>query len=211
MVQYLEKYKKNIAIDMRKRGLSYSDIQNKMNVPKSTIAYWIKNIPLTKEQSQKLKNRRIEIAKLNSQKRILKNQKLIKEIEISSSSNIQKISKRELWLMGIILYWKSKNKNDFRNGVRYTSSDPNLIKLFLKWLRDIGGIEDHEISFDIFTGSKGGDSISYWSRVTGFPKKHFGSIYHKKSGFGFLRIKVKSSSMLARQISGWIKGIQSNP
>ena len=29
VVQYVEKYKKNIAVDMRKRGFSYSEIENR--------------------------------------------------------------------------------------------------------------------------------------------------------------------------------------
>ncbi len=197
---------------MRKHGLSYSDIQIKMNVPKSTLAYWLKDVRLTKEQSEKLKNRRREIAILNSQKRVLRTSKIIEEIRSSSSKNIQKISKRELWLMGIILYWRSRYEKDIRNGVRFTSSDPSLIRLFLKWLNDVGKINDDEIKFDIFIGAGQKDeAIKYWSKITGFSKKSFTSIYRQKarpSGSGFLRIGVRSSSMLARQIYGWIKGIQ---
>jgi len=43
--------------------------------------------------------------------------------------------------MGIILYWRTSKESDLRKGVHYTSSDPELIKLFLKWLFDIGGLE----------------------------------------------------------------------
>lgn len=212
VVQYLEKYKKNIAIDMRKHGFSYSDIQNKMNVPKSTIAYWVKKVRLTPEQRQKLKERRTQIAKANSEKKIVKTAKLVEQIKASSARDIQKISKRELWLLGIILYWRSKSQNDFKNGVRFTSSDPYLIRLFLKWLRDVGQVEKEEIIFDIFTKKDKKDllnkTISHWAKVTGFPPKYFTHTYQTKTGQGFLRIRVRASSMLARQIAGWIKGIQ---
>jgi len=83
MVQYLENYKKNIAIDMRKRGFSYSDIYNKMNIPKSTIVSWVKDVKLTKEQKEKLKKRRTEIARTNFQKRNLRTAKLIESIKLS--------------------------------------------------------------------------------------------------------------------------------
>lgn len=212
MVQYLEKYKKNIATDMRKRGFSYSDIQNKINVPKSTIAYWVKRVSLTSEQRQKLKERRLQMAKFNAEKRISKTSKLIEQIKASSAGDIQKISKRELWLLGIILYWRSRSQNDFKNGVRFTSVNPYLIRLFLKWLEDAGQVGREEITFDIFTLKNKKDSlektINYWSKITGFSKRSFTHIYETRSGQGFLRVRVTASSMLARQIAGWIKGIQ---
>ncbi len=217
MVQTPIRFKKGIAIELRKKGLSYSEIKNSINIPKSTIAYWLKNVQLSEPQTEKLKARRLEVAKLNSEKRISKILKVIEDIKKSSAKNIKRISRRELWLMGIVLYWREKNKNDFRKGVYFSSSNPALIKFFLRWLKQIGKIEDKEILFDIFTGLIGKnkkDISTYWSEVTGFPEKNFFRIYIQKrasKGFqGFLRIRVRASSMLARQISGWIEGIQAS-
>ena len=163
----------------------------------------------------------------------------------SSAKDIGKISKRELWFMGIVLYWRERflngNENDLKKGVRFTSSDPYLVKLFLKWLREVGGITDEEIGFDIFITEDKKDfldkTIDHWSSVTGFPKSNFSHIYFQKSStrnkkeeikskgetgrknltgrrnskrtfFGLLRIRVKASSMLARQIAGWVRGIR---
>lgn len=227
MVQYIEKYKKNIAIDMRKRGLSYSEIENRIHVPKSTLSFWLKNLKLSEEQKKRLDEKRIEGIKKGAQKKILKTIQAIEEISGSSARDIQKISKREFWLMGVMLYWRERflagNKNDLRKGVRFSSSDPDLIKLFLKWLKDIGKIKDEEIGFDIFIGGNRGDSVKnavdYWSKVTDFPADYFLHIYFQnkqkskkrsleETGHGFLRVRVKASSMLARQIYGWISGIK---
>jgi hypothetical protein len=84
-----------------------------------------------------------------------------------------------------------------------------------------------EIAFDIFVERERkrsiDDIIAYWAMVTEFPKTHFRRIYFlknrsllkgggqkevKRKVLGMLRIRVKSSSLLARQISGWILGIQ---
>jgi len=59
VVQHIIRYKKGIAIELRKKGMSYLEIQNAINVPKSTVAFWIKDIKLTELQIQKLKNNRI--------------------------------------------------------------------------------------------------------------------------------------------------------
>jgi len=237
VVQSLGKFKKNTAIELRKKGFSYSEIGEKLKVPKSTLSLWLKKIKLNDFYAEKLKNRQLETAKENARKRILKTSAMIEEIKKSSAKDIKEITKRELWLMGIILYWKERlisgSENDIRNGVRFISSDPGLIKLFLKWLNGVGGIGDGEIKFDIFLKSEKKSSLEsvkeaiiYWSKVTGFAKDNFlNHIYFqknsrakskpskhrkitKKADQGLLRIRVKSSSMLARQIAGWMKGIQ---
>ena len=228
---YLEKYKKNIVIDMRKKGFSYSEIQNSIHIPKSTIAYWLRDVKLTSLQIEKLKNKIITTAKTNSEKKKLKTRELIEKIKSSSSDDIGKISKRELWLMGIVLYWREKlllNKDsDLKKGINFTSSDPYLIKLFLKWLKEAGEIKSDEILFDIFTKTNKieriNQAISYWSELTGASPEDFSRIYFKKlprktdekrsslssrkSKFGLLRIRVRASSMLARQMAGWMRGI----
>lgn len=221
MVQYLEKYKQNVAIEMRKRGFSYSEIENRIHVPKSTLSYWLKNIKLTLEQVQKLNDKRTAIAKANALKKILRTSRVTEDVKNSSVQDIQKISKRELWLIGIMLYWKNGNKSDLKKGVHFSSADPCMTKLFLKWLREIGGIQDEEIKFDIFItihqGNKKSstdETIHHWSKVTGFSKSRFSHIYFqkgnnkKKSKLGFLRVRVAQSSMLARQITGWIEGLK---
>lgn len=211
--------------------MSYSEIKNSLSVPKSTLSYWLKGLSLTKEQRQRLEAKRLEASKVGSQNKILKISEAIETVKSSSARNINKISKRELWLMGIVLYWRERfllgSEND-RKGVHFASSDPYLIKLFLKWLQDVGKLKDDEISFDLFLRKNREKSvdkiIKYWSQVTGFSKKNFSHIYFqkknpkrkssarrkvlKKSRFGFLRIRVKASSMLARQISGWVRGIK---
>jgi predicted transcriptional regulator len=231
VVQTPIRFKKGIALELRKKGLSYSEIQNSINLPRSTIAYWLKGIQLSEEQAEKLKEKRSRVAKSNVEKRISRILHETEDIKKSAAKEIGGITKRELWLMGIMLYWRERfllgNDNDLRKGIRFTSSDPDLIKLFLKWLQEIGRIDDEEIAFDIFTGKDKKDNINdvknRWSVVTGFSRGHFPRVYFLKSGpkgqhgkkrktkrseWGMLRIRVKASSMLARQMAGWISGIQ---
>lgn len=125
--------------------------------------------------------------------------------------------------MGLILYWKNGNKSDLKKGVHFSSSDPHMIKFFLKWLRGVGEVEDNEIRFDIFiktntsfqTKKLTEYAANHWSKITKFSKGYFTKFYFQKSNksrrglnAGFLRIRVAQSSMLARQIFGWIEGIK---
>src|SRR3989344_7901362 len=188
MSPYLEKYKKNIAIDMRKRGLSYSEIGNRIHVPKSTLSFWLRKIKLTKDQLKKLNNKKIESLKKGSEKKIARTRQTIEEIKKASAKDIKEITKKELWLIGAVLYWRERflsgNESDLRKGVRFTSSEPYLIKLFLKWLQDIGQIKNEEIEFDIFmAGDQRNlrkEAIAYWSDVTGSPEDNFIHLYFQK-------------------------------
>jgi len=217
MVHIKKNNSKDFAIELRKGGYSYSEIQKFCPVSKSTLSYWFRKIKLSEPQLSRLKKRRIEGAQKGSRAKILKTSKAIQEIQKSSAKDIGKISKRELWLMGVVLYWRerllNKNDSDLKKGVRFTSSDPYLIKLFLKWLVDVGGIKNEEISFDIFIEKDNKnlleETVNYWADITGFSKANFSRYYIlKKTKRSLLRIRVKASSMLARQISGWVSGLQ---
>ncbi len=209
MVQPQKNSSKDFAIELRKGGYSYSEIKKFCPVPKSTLSYWFRDLKLSEPQLARLKKKRIEATRRGSKTKTLKTFKAIEEIQNRAAKDIGKISKRELWLMGVVLYWRERNKNDFRKGVYFSSSNPELINFFLKWLKEVGGIRDEEIAFDIFTRKLKEDPGLYWSEITGFPKKTFSHVYiQKRASKGFLRIRVKASSMLARQVSGWAKGIE---
>lgn len=203
---------KNTAISLRKEGRSYSEIKTRVPVSKSTLSNWFKNIRLSPVQRARLKQKRAEAAKRGSEKKVAQTLRAIAAIQKNSSKDVGRLSKRELWLMGVMLYWKNGYKKDPKKGVHFSSSDPSLIRFFLKWLREVGQLKDEEIAFDIFTrAGKKGEVVDYWSRETGFSEESFLRVYfynNDLSQFGFLRIRVKASSMLARQIAGWIKGIK---
>ena len=212
MVQIPRQNLKTTAIGLRKKGFSYTEIQGAVKIPKSTLSTWLKNIKLSESEEQRLEQKRLEARKRGTKTRTAKTSEIIAKIKSDSAKAIGKISKRELWLMGIVMYWK--NKSDLKKGVSFSSSDPDQIELFLKWLKEIGGIKDQEVLFDIFIGkdqkSSINETVKHWSKVTRFPADWFSRVYYYKSKSNFLRVRVKASSMLARQIAGWVEGIWLN-
>ena len=220
---------KRLSIELRKKGYSYSEIQEFVQVPKSTLGYWLKNLKLTPLQLERVRQKRILGSRRGGEKKNQQTSNAIEKIRSSSAKNISKISKRELWLMGIMLYWRERmrhqHEDDLRKGVRFTSSDPFLIEFFLEWLIKIGKLKKEELQFDVFIREEQKEEIrhikTYWANITKTHKDAFTRFYvqkaYKKSGsrkikntarLGLLRVRVKASSMLARQISGWIKGIR---
>ncbi len=217
---------KEKAINLRKQGLSYSEILKQIPVAKSTISLWLRSVNLSKRNKQRLTTRRLEAAlkggEVRKNTRILATQKIYKE----AVKDIDKISKHELWLMGVMLYWAEGSKEKETHpgsGVQFSNSDPYMIKLFLKWLLEICNINRNEIYFDIFIHENSKNNLDnvlkHWSQTTNFTKNHFPHIYFKKNKlktnrknignnyYGLVKIRVKSSSVLNRKIAGWIKGV----
>ena len=228
MVQHGINQRKNLAMSLRRGGYSYSEIQKFVSVPKTTLSYWFKDIKLSEPQLVRLQEKRNEAIRKGGQTRSKRVIDEIEKIEKTSAKDIKEIAKRELWLMGIMLYWRERvSDRDVKKGVKFTSSDPYLIRIFLKWLIEVGELGEADVLCDIFIADdkdlpagRQEKAINYWSEVTGFPQGTFTRIYVqktkkkkkkrkiKKAEFGLLRIRVKASSMLARQLSGWIKAIQ---
>ena len=220
--QPLQTSKKNSAMELRARGMSYSEIQRIIPVPKSTLSMWLRKIEFSEIHKFRLKKKRLQAGLAATEKRKKERRQEIFEIRRSAAQDIKQITKRELWLSGLLLYWSCspmRKTNEYREGVRFSNSNPDLVKFFLKWLIEIGSIERNDIVFDIFISEADRQRksfiISNWMRITDFPLEFFPRIYYLKnksgrkkyprfSGFGLLQIRVKRSSLLQRQIDGWI-------
>ncbi len=99
------------AISLRKRGLSYRKIRNKINISKGTLSIWLRDISLTKLQRETLfKDKRYggyKGAKHQRLKRVKKTAQLIKSGQIE----FLKLFKNPLFLSGLLLYWAEGDKH----------------------------------------------------------------------------------------------------
>lgn len=220
---------KNEVIALRKSGLSYSEILKQVPVAKSTVSLWLRDVGLSKQQKQRLTDKKLAaIARggaAKRQQRIL----LTEKIHTEAEKELGKLSQREFWLLGIALYWAegSKEKEGAPGtGVSFSNSDGRMIHLFVKWLTENRGIERQHIRFEIYIHENNKHRLEqvrrYWAEMTGFPVEKFVAVYFKKNKiksnrknvgalyYGVLRVKVNASSSLNRRINGWVKAIYKN-
>ncbi len=226
----IKKEKEKIrAIDLRRTGLSYSEILRHVPVAKSTLGLWLQSVDLSKKQKQRLTEKKLASAKRGGlakrSQRLVRVEKIISE----SEKDIKVLSKRELWLIGVCLYWAEGSKEKEGrpgSGVQFMNHDPLMVKLFLQWLINICKIEKERIGFDIYIHEYRKPNIKnvikFWSSNTGFPIASFGHIYYKKNKlnpnrknigdkyFGGVKVRVTASSELNRKIRGWVSGICKN-
>ncbi|MCX6718775.1 MAG: hypothetical protein NTZ38_00100 [Candidatus Taylorbacteria bacterium] len=214
------------AIRLRKLGKTLSEIMREVPVAKSTIALWMKEVGLSVPQKQAITEKRRagqrRVAEAQRNKRIKRQRELIENARVE----IKKMTKRELWFVGIALYWaEGAKEKEERPGNRasFSNSDPKMIAIFIRWLRECAEIPDDRIYLDLYIHeshrAKVDEVLKKWSEVLDMSLFFFKYTYFKKNKIktlrkntgalymGVLRVNIRASSDLNRKITGWIKGI----
>lgn len=119
---------------MRKLGHSYKEILEKVKVSKSTLSVWLRNIEIPikgkLKLSKKTGEKRIKAAK--SKKRFHKQQRIKWQQE---GCDLARQNKTDyIFVSGCMLYWGEGYKKS-RESIGLTNSDPELIIIFLKFLK----------------------------------------------------------------------------
>ena len=218
---------KQKAIELRQMGNSIKSIASELNVSVGSVSIWCRDVKLTKKQLKKLEEnyrdpnygRRLQNSLVQRQKRIYKEEKLREEgvVEVGD------LSKRELFLVGIALYWAEGFKKDSQVGLG--SSDPKMMKLYIKWLSECFGYDLDDLLFRVTFNESHGyrekEIIKFWADqfkidVNIFQKPFYQKVKWKKvysnpeNYYGVLRIRVRRSKDLLRKIYGYIDGLSLN-
>lgn len=212
------------AIELRENGESIKYIAKQLQVSPSSVSTWCKDVILTQEQIQLLESHAHDPnygkRLLNSLKqRSIKNQKIEKLMEVGKKE-IGTLSRRELFLIGVALYWAEGFKKDSQAG--FANSNPYMINLYLRWLKECFGYTNDDLIARVTANSAHENRIrdieKYWSGMTQIPiglfRKPFfqhsllKKVYENNNEYyGVLRIKVKKSIDFLRKIHGWIEGL----
>lgn len=217
------------ARSLRQYGNSISDIARRLRVNKSTVSYWCRDIILTPSQVERLKQKSKhagtrQFILLGEQRR---KARLLSEAteRDQGSKDVCSMSKRNLFFLGLGLYWGEGYKNG--NGeLDFTNSDGRMVLIFLRWLFEIYGVEQCDLIVRVSINAIHKDRIKeveeYWSRLTGIPPSQFTKttliktdpkkIYKdRKEYHGIFRVKVRRGSSLKQRILGSINTLSQVP
>jgi hypothetical protein len=216
---------KEQAIALRRKGFTYSEILQVVHVAKSTLALWLQSVQLAKKQKQVITEKRIAARArgwaVRHRNRVDRQQAIYKIAE----SQIDHLSPRELWFIGIAIYWaegaKEKEHSPGESFV-FSNSDVRMIKVFLAWLSLIGVLPS-DIDFSLYIHQthkhRVPEVVNYWTTQLRLPIDKLSKVYYKRSVprtnrknigetyYGQLRIRVRRSSSLLRRVEGWIRGL----
>lgn len=124
------------AREMRLSGYSLSEINREMNIPKSTLSNWLRDITLTDIQINSLKERiqpRISRGRMNSSINI-RSARIIREKRVyeAAEREFSILINDPFFVLGLSLYWSSGNKTG--NTLQFSSMDSVAIKIMSKWI-----------------------------------------------------------------------------
>ena len=148
-----------------KEQLTTREIADKLNVDVDAVVYCMRK--------NNIKRRSFAEASAVS----FKNKKL-------SFSENKKLSANQeyLKLTGLILYWGEGYKTAKSSGVDFANSDPDMIALFVKFLRVIYRVDENRfrVLLYCYENQNTQSLIKFWSKLTGIPKKQFSKPYVRK-------------------------------
>lgn len=216
-MKLVEKEKARI---LRKKGYSINQIIKKTGFVKASVSLWVRDIILTDKQKEKLSERGRSLKSIEKRRiNRLNNESNKRKIIINNAKkDFKTISLEDLKLIGTILYLGEGAKTK-RGTVAVANSDPDVIKIMLRFFREILKVPEHKLRGHIhtFLHADVEKTEKYWSKVTGIPINQFYKTYTKPSSvslkkrktlpFGTFDLSVNDTKLFLT-IMGWIEKIK---
>lgn len=208
------------AIKLRLQGYTYGQIKRELNLAKSTLSDWLKNLPLSEEQLfLLLKNRNnSRDVRIERFQQTARNKRLLRLTNIfnEQKKELLPLSERELLVAGLFLYWGEGNKQ--RGRVAISNTDPKVIQFALYWMDNALKIPKSKmrILLHLYSDMNIEKETNFWSKIIGVPVEQFSKPYIKKTtrqglsyksfGHGTCNL-ICCDSALAEKIAMSIKAI----
>ncbi|MEU1311499.1 hypothetical protein ABZ419_21760 [Streptomyces cinnamoneus] len=207
------------ARELRLAGKTYDEIVAELGVAKSSVSLWVRDLPKpqkTAEQMHEMREARwVPHRRAMAIKRI--------DMKLDAAHEIGKMTDRELFLVGVGLYWSEGSKSKphrLSERVTFINSDPGMIQVYLAWL-SLLGVRPERIQYRVMIheNADAARSERFWADVAGVDvatlkkttlKKHNPATVRKNVGesyHGCLVVDVLKSADLYRRVEGWWYGI----
>lgn len=210
---------KQISRKLRKKGWSINEICSKLNFAKGSVSLWVRDIELTKAQKQRLSQKGLkkEVIERRRITRLTKENDRRQIIVDEAKKDIKNLSKKDLRNIGIVLYWAEGAKAN-RGVVQFSNSDPRMIKIIMRFFREICKVPERKFRGHIHIHShlSAKRAEKYWSLISGIPLNQFYKTYckpskaskHKKDSLplGTFDISICNTELFLK-IKGWIEKI----
>ncbi|MGX1762456.1 hypothetical protein ACWIG5_37140 [Streptomyces lydicus] len=208
------------ARELRKEGRTYDEIQVELGCSKSSISLWVRDLPKPPPRTPEEAS---AIARRGWEATLKRREEERQRTKQAATREIGELTDRELFLIGVGLYWSEGSKSKpYRLSERavFINSDPDMIRVYLAWLRLLG-VSEERLRFyvHIHESADTGDAERFWAGVTGAEPSAFGKTTLKRHNpktvrknvgenyRGCLMIHVSQSAELYRRIEGWWYGI----
>ena len=207
------------AIELRLQGWSYTQLTKELNVGKGTLSAWLKDYPLSHEKIRELRDwNQVRIERYCETRRRTREARLAK-ICGEQKDRIFPLSKRDLFIAGLFLYWGEGGKTQ-RGVASVSNTDPSVLNFFIHWLINCFKVPKNRLraTLHLYEDMNKESEIEFWSRTLGLPKDQFHKPYIKKTlfknityknGFGHGTCNVQISNVkIGEQVLMGVRALQ---
>jgi predicted transcriptional regulator len=135
---------RNRARELREQGRSIKAIAHELHIAQSTASAWVHDVALTAEQRQRLD-------RLSGAQRagLLAQTKRAREARLQAQRLGRVIAAIDepLHCAGCMLFWAEGSKK--RNAVVFTNSDDEMMRFFVRFLRECYGVSDEQLRLTV--------------------------------------------------------------
>ncbi|OIO45425.1 hypothetical protein COU05_01055 [bacterium (Candidatus Gribaldobacteria) CG10_big_fil_rev_8_21_14_0_10_37_21] len=214
-------------ISLRKQGKTYGEIEKILNLPKSTVGWWLRGVKMKKSIEKKTFKR----CRNKWSRNISNYNKVYAKIRSEEAANdrenhqrrgyleIKNIMLNDLKLIGNVLYWAEGNTKN-RHLLRFANSKPEIIKVMMKFFREVCKIPEEKIKarVHLYPTMDQNKAINYWKKIVDLPKKNFhpSQIQISRASknkrpkntlpYGTLHLTAGNTEITCK-VKGWIEGI----
>lgn len=183
--------RRQLGMALRRLGLTYSETQSVIPVPKGTLSNWSREVALTRGQIDAIRQR----AGPNTQRGIPKDTQWKRRREIEMiRSDAKAFAESHLddarFVAGVVLYWGEGSKT--RNSLDLCNADPAALRTFVKWVRDyLEADAEFVLSLHLHEGNDDTAAQEYWRDAVGLPGARFTKTFVKPPGTGHRKNHLK--------------------
>ena len=210
---------KQQARKLRGKGISIKSIAKQLDVSKSSVSVWVRDICLNEAQIQKLHGNSHSYNTIEKRRQArLKNEERKRAKKIMSAEKaVPAIGSNDLFFIGIALYWAEGSKTN-RGSLEFSNSDPELIRIMRTFFDTVCNVPKHKYRGHVYLHPHLDveRAESFWSGVSGIPKEQFfkTSQQHNRASknkkdslpYGTFAIGVYDIELFLK-MQGWMNGL----
>lgn len=178
------------AKKLRENGFSYTQLQRKLNIPRSSLHYWISGIkkPAKFERQDRVRWAK-EIQPLGALANKLKRLKRLEKIKDEVRERISENLYPSLFMQKVVLsmlYWAEGAKGK-KSVVCFVNTDPKMNLLFITLLRNCFELDEFKLRLRIHLQNHHDEAEikGFWSDLLGVPKNQFQkTVWKQKPNLG---------------------------
>lgn len=168
------------ALRLRRKGFSIKEIAKTLHVSPGSVSLWCQDVALSASQKAVLEKKRYLAGQAGRQKGADMNRaKRVSALDLAkkhAESQVKEISTRELFYLGLGIYWGEGVKS--RTGqAAVVNSDPRILRVAVRWFVECMEVkkEDFRPYVYISEAHRSRESVimKYWVKVLDIPPRQF--------------------------------------